>query len=83
MREPIGRFVEVERVDAAQRSRAEWWAYSTRSGLALGRIFWFARWRCYAWQQEPCTVLNAECLVDLAAFLNRNRGTRSEAWKES
>jgi hypothetical protein len=62
---------------AANRKTEIWGVFAKQSGLLLGRISWFGRWRQYAFFPERGTVFNPDCLVaitDLA--LDRTKAHR-------
>lgn len=49
-----------------------WWDItSTRSGALLGRLEWYARWRCYVLSAEPEVVWAPDCLRDVAGLCER------------
>lgn len=55
-------YLEFRQVAAVARKTAVVDVHSTRSGMKLGRIAWFGRWRQYVFFPEPATVFNPECL---------------------
>ena len=40
------------------------------SGVVLGRVKWFGRWRKYAFFPADGTIYETTCLRDIAAFLD-------------
>ncbi len=77
-RNEIGKYLEVERQpDAKGRKTHAWLLYSkNQTDIALGRIFWFGRWRQYCFYPYDATVYNQGCLLDIAAFLESLKGMK-------
>ncbi len=46
-----------------------WLVSSAKWGSSLGEIRWYGPWRCYALFPEKDVLFNAECLKDIASFL--------------
>jgi hypothetical protein len=43
---------------------------SVHTGILLGEISWYARWRRYAFYPDAGNLLDAECLREIAKFLD-------------
>ncbi len=46
-----------------------WEVRSRRNDAMLGMIGYYSRWRAYVFYPNQATILNGECLIDLATFL--------------
>jgi len=42
---------------------------SVSSGIPLGYIKWYGKWRQYTFYPEPKTIFNKECLKDIEDYL--------------
>ncbi len=71
-REPIGKYLSVERSDYQPRGgRTTRWRIVGQHGDMLGTVSWFGRWRQYTFDPAPHTTFNRECLLDIAKYLER------------
>ena len=66
MSESIGKYLMVECF-----GETIWAVHAKRSGDLLGMIDWHTWWKCYVFQPSTSADFNAECLRDLAAFLEK------------
>lgn len=58
--------------------KTEVWDVLSDAGSILGQVSWFGRWRCYAFFPASKTVFERLCLLDLAAFCERETARRRE-----
>lgn len=42
-----------------------WQIFNLKSGILLGTIKWYGRWRQYVFYPEPDTLFNNRCLADI------------------
>jgi len=56
-----------------------WDVVTTESGVVLGRVKWFGRWRKYAFFPAGGTVYEPTCLRDIVAFLDEQMLLRRKA----
>lgn len=72
MNERIGKYLEVELSNRQPRGgRTSRWRVIGNNGDCLGIVGWFARWRQYCFDPSNGTTFNRDCLIDIAAFLER------------
>jgi hypothetical protein len=72
MSERIGKYLSVERSDYQPRGgRTSRWRILSNSGDCLGTIAWFGNWRQYIFDPAPQSTFNRDCLLDIAAYLER------------
>jgi hypothetical protein len=55
--------------DKPRRTKG-WTVTSAFNGSVLGKIEWFGRWRCYAYESLASTY-DHRCLIELADFLQK------------
>ena len=48
-----------------------WRVESTESGVELGYVAWYGRWRCYTFAPLNDTIYEKQCLRDIAEFCER------------
>ena len=64
MMQSIGKYLTAD-----QFTDTIWQVNSKRHGDLLGMIDWEKKWKCYEFQPEHATGFDAECLRDIANFL--------------
>jgi hypothetical protein len=65
----IGKYLSVDRMERAPNRKTDRWCIFANSGVVLGDVEWFGRWRQYCFNPAPSTTFNSGCLQDLAKFL--------------
>jgi hypothetical protein len=59
-------------VDGEQFSgKPIYWVTNLKSGPAIGQIFWYAAWRRWTARFDPDSVWSADCLRDVASYLEQ------------
>jgi hypothetical protein len=66
--EVIGRYIE------AHGDGRRWKVCNRSHGDVLGEINWYESWRAYIFTPQHYTQFSADCLRDIAAFLERKNG---------
>lgn len=89
--ERIGKYLSVERSHYQPRGgRTVRWNVLTNHGDCLGAIAWFGRWRQYTFDPVQGSTFNRDCLLDIAAYLERinrehrekQRAKKTAGWEE-
>ena len=63
------KFIRFEERGTSDSGKTRRWAVLTKdAGALLGFIAWYGPWRKYAFNPEPKTVFERDCLRDIAAF---------------
>ncbi len=79
MTEIIGKHLIAERCPPRPGRKTCWWYIHARSnGDILGTVTWFPGWRQYTFNPSGEATFNAECLRDIAGFLQRVRAVRED-----
>ena len=76
---PLGKYMALELVGAkGMKKREAWVVRNKKSRHVLGWIEWYPSWKQYVFcpSTSIATVLNAECLKDIAGFLDQVNGVR-------
>jgi hypothetical protein len=66
------KFIRFEK----QVGRDRWYCFNKKHGDMLGGVAYLSRWRCFVFQPPSGTEFSADCLRDIADFLeqlNRER----------
>jgi hypothetical protein len=74
--ERIGKYLSVSEVPPISERKTLMWELLSSGGDTLGSISWYGPWRCYTVNPFQGTTFNAECLRDLARFLDAVRNKR-------
>lgn len=75
----IGKYLSVDRMERPANRKTDRWCIFANSGVVLGDVEWFGRWRQYTFNPSPSTTFNSGCLGDLATFLEQvNERHRAE-----
>ncbi len=53
------------------------YAVKNRTGVYLGHIKWFGRWRQYCFEPDHDTVYAPECLFDIMEFIRARMAERA------
>lgn len=61
-----------------ERKTGVWNVYNQHSGVVLGQVRWFGRWRRYTFNPEPGTVYDGRCLQAITQFMQRQMDRRKE-----
>jgi hypothetical protein len=70
--ERIGKYLSVEQSDHQPKGgKTTRWRVMSNHGDQLGTVAWFGRWRQYTFDPVPQSTFNRECLLDIAAYLER------------
>ena len=64
-------FVNFQNAGLSDSGKTQKWIVTSNSGIHLGRVSWFAQWRRYAFQPIAETVFDANCLREIADFIER------------
>lgn len=68
------KFAELSQVKP--RKTKVWNVYATVSGVVLGQIRWFGRWRKYCFYPNPNTIWDNRCLMTILVFLGQQTKLR-------
>ena len=70
----------IEFILTARTDKTFMWDVVTKeSGVVVGRVKWFGRWRKYAFFPAGGTVYEPTCLRDIVAFLDEQMLLRRKA----
>lgn len=58
-----------------------WAVYNSDNGSHLGEIRWYGAWRKYVLAVAPGTIWSADCLVDVARFIETQMAARQAGVK--
>jgi hypothetical protein len=61
-------FKDVSNFYARDRKTKVWHVCSASTGMVLGTVRWFGRWRQYIFAPGALTSFNPECLREIAEF---------------
>ena len=65
------KYIEI----TAERCDKTLFSVSNKKGhYELGMIAWFPGWHCYVFQPNHATEYSADCLNDIAHFMNKTSG---------
>ena len=70
----IGKYLSVESFEEISGC---WFVLGGRGGC-LGGVEWHDRWKCYVFAPEIETEFSADCLRDIAAFMDARTKERKE-----
>lgn len=58
-------------------------AVDSKDGVFLGRIRWYAPWRCYVFYPAHETLFNVECLREVSQFVGVQTREVRKSWRTS
>jgi len=62
-------FVKFENAGLSDSGKTQRWLVTSTGGAHLGTVSWYSQWRRYAFQPIAGTVFDANCLREIADFL--------------
>lgn len=65
MSQAESRYLTFRRASVAGRKTDVVYVHSRSSGVPLGKIAWFGRWRQFCFYPEATTVFNSGCMADI------------------
>lgn len=63
------RHLEFHFVSSTKSGKTKIYEIANKSGLILGKIFWYSRWRVYVSEFDDGVIMSDDCLNDVAQFL--------------
>jgi len=76
-------YLGFTRVPYPERKTGVWNVYNQHSGVVLGQVRWFGRWRRYAFFPNPDTVWDERCLLAVTKFLQAQMERRKRVAAET
>lgn len=76
-----GTYIEFHDVGVSESGKTRRFEVRDRSGMKLGWVSWYPRWRKYIYQPAPRTVYEEVCLREIAEFVQSE--TKMHKQKES
>lgn len=71
MPKPLGKYMIAVQLRVRPDQTPQWDIVTSRDGAFLGQVSWHVPWRRYVFEPtEPEAVFDAECLRQIAAFLD-------------
>ena len=69
--EALGQYMVVQQWFVGGRHPLQWDILNKRSGISLGTVAWYAKWKRYVFEAEEGCIFDAQCHRDIADFLDR------------
>ena len=76
--EGIGEYLCVQEAvyPETEKRKTKVWSLLGQRDVVLGVVVWHTAWRCYVLSAHAGTILNAECMRDIARWLDIVRPER-------
>lgn len=82
-RERLGQYMEAQQLPRGRgRRTSEWRILNAKHGSDLGHVEWYGPWRRYTFTAAPGAIFDAECLREIAGFLERKNAEHKARRKE-
>lgn len=71
--------MEIMRIEDSASGKTRQWLIYAEGGGQLGRVGWYAPWRCYAFFPRDRTIFERVCLREIANFCEEQTNAHRSA----